>query len=75
MEASSGGVGLPQPPGPLWMEVWPPGPLGSGAVASRPEVGLGFAAGILSHVEIFALCPLPGKWRSLLGVPLGLGIM
>lgn len=32
MEASSGGVGLPQPPGPLWMEVWP---LGPGAVASR----------------------------------------
>lgn len=54
------------------LEQWPPG---SGAVASRPEVGLGFAAGILSHVEIFALCPLPGKWRSLLGVPLGLGIM
>lgn len=33
--------GSPTPPGPVWMEVWSPGP---GAVASRPEVGFGFAA-------------------------------
>lgn len=60
----------PLPPGPVWKKVWPPG---LGAVASRPGVRLGFAARDL--VEISAWCPFPGKWRSLLGVPLGLGIM
>lgn len=72
MEASSGGVWLPHPPGPVWMEVWPPGPV---ALVSRPEVGLGFATRDLVPCEIFALCPLPRKWKSLLGVPLVLGIM
>lgn len=69
----------PTPLGPVWMEVWPPGPV---ALVSRPEVGLGFATrdlvpcqDICFVSEIFALCPFPRKWRSLLGVPLGLGIM
>lgn len=53
MEASSGGVWLPHPSGPVWLEVWPPGP---GAVASRPEVGLRFAAGELVPMLRYLLC-------------------
>lgn len=48
----------PLPLGPVWMEVWPPGP---GAVASRPEVGIGFAAGNL--VPCGDICFVSTSWE------------